>query len=205
MGHLLLSAIQHADRASFESLIEEKVSTSEMDVAQRIRWLVRGLIVAPDSYTDPLKEFTSDSECRVLHMAAMFKRRFSPDLDVITIDVLIRIVGTQFGPNLLIRDGWTPPEERAAELVESLIYRLGGSPESAASETLNALIADPALADWQRRLAQARDEQRVVVRDASYLHPDPETICLTLTGPRLQVPATLRLSLWTDWKRSLSA
>ncbi len=191
LGHLLLAAIQRADRASFESLVEEKVSTTEMDVAQRIRWLVAGLIVAPDSYVDPIKEFAAHSECRILHLAAMFKRRLPFDLNVKTVGVLIRIVGTPFGPELLVRDGWIPPEEHAAELVESLIYQLGGSPESAASETLDALIADPALANWQRRLAQARDEQRVVVRDASYLHPDPETICLTLNGSTPVSPGDL--------------
>ena len=191
LGHLLLAAIQHADRGSFESLIEERVSATEMDVAQRIRWLVAGLIVAPDSYADPIKEFAADSEYRILHLAAMFKKRLPFDLNVKTVGVLVPIVGTQFGPDMLIRDGWIPLEEHAAELVESLIYQLGGSPESAASETLDALIADPALANWQRRLAQARDEQRVVVRDASYLHPDPETICLTLNGSTPVSPGDL--------------
>ena len=74
------------------------------------------------------------------------------------------------------------PEIEGSELVWNLIKRVSASPDRAASDALDALAADEALQPWKRIISQARDDQQVVRRDASYHHPTAEQICATLGG-----------------------
>ena len=49
---------------------------------------------------------------------------------------------------------------------------------------MESLAADPALSRWRPVLLRARDDQRIVRRDAAYRHPDVEQVCQTLNdGP----------------------
>ena len=50
LAHLLWAAIQHADRASLQELIERKLSRKSMNDAQRVHWLAAGLIVSLGAY-----------------------------------------------------------------------------------------------------------------------------------------------------------
>ena len=49
LNYLLWSALRHADRASFAQLIEEKLSRTSMNVAQRARWLAAGFVLSPEA------------------------------------------------------------------------------------------------------------------------------------------------------------
>ena len=45
------------------------------------------------------------------------------------------------------------------------------------------LVDDPRLERWRDRLVRARESQRVVHRDVSYVHPDVEQAQRTLDAP----------------------
>ena len=187
LDHLLQAAIQHADRASLEELIDRKLSRLSMNVAQRVHWLAAGITVSPEMYNAPLSEFVQIQESRTRHLVAFFNSRvqFSFDvLETLGLELLIHLVGSHVGPNKWkwYEDRQVTPAKQASHLVNDLIQRLAAFPTKDASDALDRLLAAPALSRWRDVLSQARDAQRVTWRDASYSHPTIEQICQTLNG-----------------------
>ena len=76
------------------------------------------------------------------------------------------------------------PDMSAAERVQWMIQSLSELPTVEASATLEKLASDEGLSPWRAELVRARDDQRVVRRDAAYRHPNVEHVCRTLhDGP----------------------
>ena len=98
------------------------------------------------------------------------------------LELLIHLVGSYIGPDLLNTDGWVTPATQASHFANGLIQRLAASPTKDASDALNRLLADPVLSRWHDVLSRAQDAQRVTWRDASYRHPTIEQVCQTLNG-----------------------
>ena len=71
---------------------------------------------------------------------------------------------------------------KASDLVHKLIQRLAASPDPVAGDALESLHDDATLSRWRDVLAQAKDAQRVIRRDAVYRHPEIEQVCRTLNG-----------------------
>ena len=185
LDSLLWAALQRADRASLLEIIEEKLSRSSLNVAQRIHWLAAGTIMAPGTYLEPLERLVSDRDDRIRKMAAFF----APDeslpflvesLDARTLQTLISLMGRTFEP--IESGGWVTAEMRAAEQVGRLIRRLASLASDDAALALDALVDDEALSKWRVLLERVRDQQRVIHRDASYHHPDLEQVRQTLSN-----------------------
>ena len=193
LDNLLWAAIQYADRASLQELIEKKLSRKSMNDAQRVHWLAAGIVVSSRAYNDFLREFVQGRESRILHLTELFclqdpmrfpfgESRIAPELGIPGLELLIHLVGSYVGPDKWREDGLFTPARQASRLVHDLIQRLAASPTKDASESLAALLADPALSAWRDVLSQAQDAQRVTWRDASYRHPTIEQVCRTLNG-----------------------
>ena len=181
LDHLLWAAIQHADRASLEELIDRKLSRPSMNVSQRVHWLAAGITVSPEMYNAPLSEFVQVRESRIRHLVEFFDSRVQFSLDVLGtpgLELLIHLIGSHVGPDKWDRQV-TPPMQ-ASRLVNGLVQRLAASPAKDASNALNRLLAELALSRWHDVLSQARDAQQVTWRDASYSHPTIEQVCQTL-------------------------
>ena len=195
LDDLLWAAIQHADRSSLQEVIERKLSWKSMNDAQRVHWLAAGIIVSPGKYNDRLRGSVRDlrsREDRILHLTAFFCSQTSAlfssfgesgiayELGTPGLELLIHLVGSHVGPDLLDADGEFTPAMQASRLVNDLIQRLAASPTKDARDALNRLLADPVLSRWRDVLSQAQDVQRVTWRDASYRHPTIEQVCQTL-------------------------
>lgn len=177
LDELLIAALRYADRQALQKLFDEKLSRRSMNVAQRVRWLAAGLIIAPGKYLQSLKEFTQGKEQRVRNLAGFLAYRhdeWSPldDLPVSALGLLVRLIGSFFAPYSL--DGFrsVSPAMSAAEFVTRMINRLRSRSEKEATEMLNALLADPGLRGWQTELQRAQYEQRAARREAGFRHPD---------------------------------
>ena len=198
LDHMLWAAIQHVDRASFEELIERKLSQKSMNLAQRMHWLAAGLVVSA-AYRKRLSEFVRGREKRVQQVATFFcgpERRLSKlgipvPLKIPAVELLIRLIGGYVGPELWSEDGWVPPSMEASRLVHTYIQHLAASPAKEASDALASLYADPALELWHGELSRARDSQQVIRRDAEYHHPTIEQVCETLSDDEPANPSDL--------------
>ena len=187
LDYLLWAAIQYADRASLQELIEKKRSLKSMNDAQRVHWLGASLIVSPGAYNDLLRDFVQGHERRSLHLAKFFfpddpVRPSLPELRVEVLELLIRLVGSYAGPDKWHEEGLDTPAMQASRLVNDLIQRLAASPTKDAGDALDRLLAEPVLSGWRDVLSRAQDAQRVTWHDASYRHPTIEQVCLTLNG-----------------------
>ena len=177
LDRLLWIALSYPDRSNLLELVDAKLSRQSMEVAQQVRWLAAGFVAAPEAHTKRLDEFARGHERRVRALAAFFGssgsavRLPSPSYEesAPALSTLIALVGRSFAP--AEPAGWSVIEP-AAEKVERLIRRLSSLPAEDALQALDALAKDPALARWRQRLERARDDQRVLHRDASYRHPD---------------------------------
>ncbi len=185
MDSLLWAALQHADRPALLEIIEAKLSRSSLNIAQRIHWLAAGVVMAPETYLEPLESLVKGKDSRIRKMAAFF----SPDeslpflvegLDAPTLQTLISLMGRTFEP--IESAGWVTPEMRAAQQVDRLILRLASLTDDDAALALDALVDDEALSKWRVFLERLRDQQRVIRRDASYQHPSIKQIRNTLSN-----------------------
>ena len=193
LDNLLWAAIQHADRASLQELIEKKLSRKSMNDAQRVHWLAVGIVVSPRAYNDLLRELVQGREGWILHLTEFFcyqdpmrfpfgESRIAPELGIPVLELLIHLVGSYVGPDKWKEDGLVTPAKQASRFVNDLIQHLAASPTKDASDSLNRLLADPVLSRWHDILSRAQDAQRVTWRDASYRHPTIEQVCQTLNG-----------------------
>ena len=186
LDYLLWAAIQYADRASLQELIEKKLSRKSMNDAQRVHWLAASLIVSPGAYNDLLRDLVQDHERRGLHLAKFFFPDDQvgpslPELRVEVLELLIRLVGSYAGPDQWWNEeGLVTPAMQASRFVNDLIQRLAASPTKDASDALDRLLAESALSRWRDALSRAQDAQRVTWRDASYRHHTIEQVCQTL-------------------------
>ena len=178
LDRLLWIALSYPDRSNLLELVDAKLSRQSMGVAQQVHWLAAGFVAAPDVYAKRLDEFTRSHERRVRALAAFFGssgsavRLPSPSYEesAPALSTLIVLMGRSFAPSDM--SGFVTLEMTASGRVERLIQRLTALPGKDALQALDSLATDPALLRWRHRLERARDDQRVLHRDASYRHPD---------------------------------
>ena len=186
--YLLWAALQYSERPILGRLIERKLSSSSMNVAQRVYWLAAGVIVSPMAHKDRLKNFVKGKDGRIRRLVDFFsidhRVQFSFDqLMISVLELLIRLVGITVGPyEWADTDGAVTHAQRSSALVNKLIRTLAASLDPAATRTLDQLCSSPELSRWRDELSRARDAQRVTRRDARYRHPDIEHVCRTLSG-----------------------
>ena len=193
LDNLLWAAVQYADRASFEQLVERKLSRTSMNHAQRTHWLAAGLVVSPAKYREWLSDSVRGREKQLQQVATFFcdpdrksgyKLGIPAPLEISTVELLIRLIGSYAGPELRWKEGLVSPVMEASRQVHTYIQRLAASPAKEASDALASLRSDPTLTRWYGELSWAWDSQQVIRRDAEYRHPDAKQVCSTLqNGP----------------------
>ena len=194
LDDLLWAALRHADRASLRKLIDMKLSRKSMGVSQRVHWLSAGLMLSPDEYRQPLEDFVRGHDDRSRQLASFCSPQGPPyigaddnvspaseGLEIPILELLIKLIGSSFGPVGMPR-GWVRSEHLTQIEARELIKRLASSPDKDATRALTALAADERLHKWKGELDEAVTRQRVIRRDASYCHPSVDQICRTLNG-----------------------
>ena len=185
LDQLLWYALVHQDRAALLTLVDEKLSSPDIQGHQRIHWLAVGVMVAPESHGEALESMVRFHEDRIREVASFFSPDNPPalpaqDMSVIALRSIIRLVGSAFGPD--IEDDPDDPEFLASAQVEIAIYMLSALPCDDASRALNELVVDDAIVDWRTDLARAQYRQSIVRRDASYRHPSVREVRQTLNN-----------------------
>lgn len=180
LDHLLHLASKHPCTAALQELVVDKLQSTSMTGAQRVRWLALDAIMHGGRALGALDEFIDASEKRPQHLAEFlcsefhgstrFVDRLLGDEPVATIRALVGIVGRSFSPRQwksgeVVRIG---PAEEMSDLVSSWINELGSQPTAEAGAALDTLIADDRLSAWRKNLEFTRDRQRRLHRDASY-------------------------------------
>lgn len=197
LGTLLVAALKHCDRQALVELIATKLSLKSLDVTQRSQWLCAGLLVDPVRYEAPLSQYLDGNQARSMLVAGFFSERASglPELSEPSLVILIRAIGPYSTPKRPTGAHWVTAEMNAADLVRSLIVRLGNRSTDTASRALSELLNDESLHAWRDPLREHQESQRVVLREARFRYPSPSAIARLLdNGPPVH-PADLKALL----------
>ena len=181
---LLLAALRHTDRRSLGELISWKLSRMSLNPSQRIHWLATGVLVSPDEYQQPLDDFVRGRDDRKRILASTFCSEgfFQFIVNELAAMILtIRLIGSYVKPDGWRKSGWVSPDMEAALLVSRLIKSLSEHSDEAVTDALDALVVDQEICLWHDEISQARGDQRVLLRDAFYQHPDVDQIVATLS------------------------
>ena len=204
---LLWAALRYSEREPLLALIEQKLSRTSMNVAQRVSWLAAGLVSAPEDYIDPLESYVGSDESRAERVSNFFDAGAAPPTAVEkwkgktffapVSDESHRVSAASFwterlGVNVVCRLVRLMGRAGASHAgFGHLIQALAVLPNAEAGVALEALASDPSLSRWRAELIRARDDQLVVRRDAAYRHPDVEQVCATLDDGPPANPADL--------------
>ena len=193
---LLRAGLQYADKARLLDLVDSKLGRRSMNDAQRIRWLACGVLVAPERYDSRLGDFAEGRERRVRHLADFLFRDdptppWRPPLGKRGLRLFIGLLAPYSDPDSGSQSGVVTPTMWMIRRVSGMIGELAALPDEDVNGILEEMAAEPALSRWRPALVQAKEDQRVVCRDAAYRHPGIEEICRTLDNGTPANPADL--------------
>jgi len=210
--NLLGLARLHCDEREFDAVIEKKLASRSIAIAQRVYWLTAAFLAMPDSYRSTFKETLGTSQSRIRRMVEFVGRSrldLFGRLGAADLAYLIEVVGSSYGPDTY-RSG--SERERGAVWVQyacdprfmtSLIERLGRCPSQVATEALERTRSDQALKAWRAWLSSAADSQRAIRREAEFSYSSADTVCRVLAGREPANSADLA-ALTTDALMSLA-
>lgn len=181
LDFLLWRLLDLPDESALIQMIEIKLSSKSMSVAQRVHWLAAGIVAAPESYIERATRFVRAEERRARHLAEFFNagdplesdhREFRPS----TLRAIVKLMGPSFAPDSLNESGTYTLEMKGSREIERFIRQLGALPGEDAMQALTALMADRQLTKWRTLIERAQDLQRVLHRETFYSHPDLEEL-----------------------------
>ncbi|MDE2987125.1 MAG: hypothetical protein OXT70_03610 [Chloroflexota bacterium] len=177
LDFLLWKLLDLRDKSALMQLIEIKLSSKSMTVAQRVHWLAAGIVAAPERYIERTTQFVRAEERRARHLAEFFNagdplesdcHEFSPA----ALRAMIELMGPSFAPDSLNASGTYTLEMKGSREIERFIRQLGAMPGEDGTQALAALMADQRLNKWRDYIERAQDLQRVLHRETFYSHPD---------------------------------
>ena len=194
LDRLLAKLWERPDKAALEALVTQKLSSTSMTVAQRVRWLTISSLISPCQRRQEWREYVGQNEKRVTHLAEFLRnssnRHRSAGSNVTscsdpeTLRDLIKMLGIWYGPRNA--NGLVTLGIDASDQISELIDELSSHATNKALRALTELIDDPQLERWRYKLTWARVRQSVALRDASYAHPTVRQVQCTV---RNLVPA----------------
>ena len=194
LADLLGMARQHCDEIEFAAVVERKLRSRSMAVAQRVYWLTAAFLSAPDRYRSAFTGMVGASQPRIRHLAEFLRhsveREASYDLfgrlDATDLEFLIRVVGSCYGPDRYQsvsendRDATLAPS--VGDFMNRLIEQLASCTSRAATEALERVRSDESLRPWQFSLGHATDSQRASRREAEFSYGSADAVCRVLAG-----------------------
>lgn len=180
---LLKTALRYCDNQELNDLIDIKLANSSMTQSQRVRWLSTGLFNAPDRYLKPLQSLIDNQQKLIVEMAEfLYERRQAPILPIEELSIqaqstLVQMIGHIYAPYESPDEGNNIRDHmNAADFASKLISVLANRVAVDAANELNRLLGDHALSHWRTRLQEALYKQLYIRREATYTHPNIETL-----------------------------
>lgn len=190
LDRLLGQVLRYPETAAVSALVEKKLNAKSATDAQRVRWLAVNSVLSPEEHRQPLREFIGYDNDRTRHLAEFLRGaseddRFGPSVlgncsEPALLRDVIEMLGRLYAP--LMVNGLVTLEMDASDRVASLIAQLGSLSGIEAHDALASLVDDPQLAEWQNYLKRTLESQRILIGDASYVHPSMEEVQHTLSN-----------------------
>jgi hypothetical protein len=184
---LLKAAINWLDKNELLVLIDKKLACKGMDVAQRVYWLITGLIIRPEKYQDLFKKELFDKATRINHLSAFLCpswkiRNETYALPASTVGLLIELFAPRCSPRLETGAHWVGRAENERDYVRYSLNLLASDPSESSSVVLTSLLTQSKLAAWHALIHDAQQTQQISRREALYKHPDASQVIETLNN-----------------------
>ncbi len=200
---LLALARRHCAEKEFNAVVENKLRSRSMAVAQRVYWQTAAFLAAPQAHRAAVQDTVSTSQRRIRSMAeflgqsvrdqsqtSLFGRLDAPDLELV-----IRMVGSCYGPDsyssAVVNGQCVPWGPSIDHVMTELIERLSRCTSRAATEALERTRTDDSLKPWWFPLGRAADQQRAMRREAEFSYCSADAVCRVLDGREPANPADL--------------
>ena len=196
LANLLGLARRHCAAKNFEALVQEKLRSRSMAVAQRVYWLTAAFLSVPNRYRSTFTDMVGASQPRIRRLADFLRHSFAvltPEtlfgrLDASDLAYLIKVLGPSYGPD---RYGFRAASENDPHVsrarygdyfMKELIERLGNCTSQVATEELERARTDESLRSWWFSLGGATDSQRAIRREAEFSYSSADAVCRVLAG-----------------------
>ena len=204
-------ARHHCEETSVIEVIESKLVYRSMTVAQRVYWLVAGLLVTPESYIERLESYVAGNEVRVRLLAeAVLGNRGVTDpserLEGSALRLLIQMMGASYRPSSYTKSEGEHVytlDRQASDHIRWAIDRLASDPSQRAAKILHSLAKDDNLISWRTDLNFAINQQNDLRRESSFRHGDVVQVIQVL-DKRLPANAADLAALTTEYLREIS-
>ena len=173
LRYSLYTAVRHCDSGAVLDLVNKKLTSLSMNIAQRVCWLATGLLIAQESYLLKLDSYISGNERRIRHLTE-YMVRFNSDtqtfsnLEVQALEFLIETIG-YFNHPISIK--FTEEDGAGSNLTLRLLEQLANFSSKEADIALRNLLASDRLSRWRSQILQIIKQQNTLLRNATYEYP----------------------------------
>nr|WP_315494335.1 hypothetical protein [uncultured Rhodoferax sp.] len=187
---LIVCLLRTLARPQQLALIDKKLATPGMDVAQRVYWFVAGVQVAPALYLEALKGYLGSNQSRAAHAYDLLReqRQERESTVLLTLEAkafFIHLLGARFTPSEEPKTGEAyivTPAMESMRFVQQLIASIAADPSDEASLTLEQLEKSSQLIPWNSALQHAVYEQNILRRKVRFKHASVNQVCQTLSN-----------------------
>ena len=203
--YLLRATVNHCDNDALLELIDKKLSLQSMNMAQRVHWLLAGLFIEPNCYSERLESYVAANERRiyvltkaVANLGNLSEKKFRKCVSALRL--LIQLTSASIRPYSYADDsnqhGIVTSQMLATVQIEGFIEQLAVISTKAASHALESLSSDKNLHHWHPVLMNAVYQQKTVRREAEFVYSDVSNVLATLdNGPPANVADLAALTL----------
>jgi hypothetical protein len=189
LEYLLKAAIKHIPKNEFLPLIEKKLAHKGMDIAQRVYWLVTGLIIEPLTYSASLRKLINGNTIRINHLSSFLcpgwpVKGNNYELPASVMGILTEVLGPRCSPHRETGAHWVGQAENERDYVHYLLNRLGSTPNEESSSVLAHLLMLPQLSAWHTQIQSAQQTQQLSHREAMFKHPNATQVINTLSNSK---------------------
>ncbi len=171
-------------------LLQKKLASPAMDVAQRVYWLTAAMQLAPADYLAHLREYVGTHQKRTSHVVDLLRaqrqdRECAMPMTLEAGAYLVELLGARFTPSETPQRGTvsrvTPAMENT-RFVQQCISAIATDSSEAACQSLVSLAKHPLLKPWNAQLQQAIYEQQLLRRKALFKPASVQEVCHTLSN-----------------------
>ncbi|EXI78803.1 MAG: hypothetical protein AW10_02793 [Candidatus Accumulibacter appositus] len=175
LEYLLKAALRYS-LEQLPALVEKKIATKSMDVAQKVYWLAAAMLVDPAAYEAALLGYVGNSANRANYLSSFLSKRFGGlnneyQLSASIIGKLIEVLAPHAELEFPQSGGWVNEAMQRGDQIRTLVRRLGVLGTDAATQEVERLLSLPTLTRLTYLLENTRHQLRLQRRESSFAFP----------------------------------
>lgn len=175
LEHLLKAALRYS-RQALAALVEKKIRTKSVDVAQKVYWLTAAMLLDPEKYEAALWAYIGKSSSRANYLSAFLNERFGRlsgeyGLSARTLGKLIELLAPHAELESPSGVHWVNEAMQRGDHIRAMVTQLGTLGTPGAAREIERLLTLPALSRLKFQLENSRHQLRLQQRENAFRFP----------------------------------